>query len=79
MTLNLEMAYWGQSVLLSCLIEIRLAPVLKTIFRQCVISYTCSHSNSDGSVSTLCDFLRIRPEALDIYCAAGLTLAQNLL
>ena len=33
----------------------RLAPVLKTIFHQCgvhqcVISYTCSQSNSDGSV-----------------------------
>ena len=28
----------------------RLAPVLKTIFHQCVISYTWSQSNSDGSV-----------------------------
>ena len=28
----------------------RLAPVLKTIFHQCVIPYTCSQSNSDGSV-----------------------------
>ena len=28
----------------------RLATVLKTIFHQCVISYTCSQSNSDGSV-----------------------------
>ena len=28
----------------------RLAPVLITIFHQCVISYTCSQSNSDGSV-----------------------------
>ena len=27
----------------------RLAPVLKTIFHQCVISYTCSQSNSYGS------------------------------
>ena len=27
-----------------------LAPVLKTIFHRCVISYTCSQSNSDGSV-----------------------------
>ena len=27
----------------------RLAPVLKTIFHQCAISYTCSQSNSDGS------------------------------
>ena len=27
----------------------RLAPVLKTIFHQCVISYTCSKSNSGGS------------------------------
>ena len=27
----------------------RLAPVLKTIFHQCVISYTCSQSNSDDS------------------------------
>ena len=28
----------------------RLAPVLKTVFHQCVISYTCSQSYSDGSV-----------------------------
>ena len=28
----------------------RLAPVLKTSFHQCVTSYTCSHSCSDGSV-----------------------------
>ena len=28
----------------------RLAPVLKTIFHQCVISYTYSQSNFDGSV-----------------------------
>ena len=28
----------------------RLAPDLKTICHQCVISYTCSLSNSDGSV-----------------------------
>ena len=28
----------------------RLAPILKTSFHQCVISYTCSHSNSDHSV-----------------------------
>ena len=27
----------------------RLAPVLKIIFHQYVISYTCSQSNSDGS------------------------------
>ena len=30
--------------------SVRLAPVLKTIFHQCVISYTCSLSYSDGSV-----------------------------
>ena len=30
----------------------RLAPALQTIFHQCVISYTCSQSNSDGSVKT---------------------------
>ena len=28
----------------------RLAQVLKTSFRQCVISYSCSQSNSIGSV-----------------------------
>ena len=28
----------------------RLAPVLKTIFHQCVMSCTCSQSYSDGSV-----------------------------
>ena len=28
----------------------RLAPVLKTIFHQGVISYTCSQSNPDGSI-----------------------------
>ena len=31
----------------------RLAPVHKTIFHQCVISYTCSQSYSDGSVFSL--------------------------
>ena len=31
---------------------LRLAPVLKTIFHQCIISYTYSQSNSDGSVLT---------------------------
>ena len=31
-------------------VKVRLAPVLKTIFHQCVKSYTCSQSNSDGSV-----------------------------
>ena len=29
---------------------IGLAPVLKIIFHQCVISYTCSQSNTGGSV-----------------------------
>ena len=29
---------------------IRLAPVLKTVFHQCVVSYTCSQSNSECSV-----------------------------
>ena len=33
-----------------CMCPSRLAPVLKTIFHQCVISYTCSQSYSDGSV-----------------------------
>ena len=37
----------------------RLAPVLKTIFHQCVISYTCSQSYSDGSV------LKTEPSELD--------------
>ena len=32
------------------MVHIRLAPVLKTIFHQCVILYTCSQSYSDGSV-----------------------------
>ena len=27
----------------------RLAPVIKTIFHQCVISYTCSQSTFDGA------------------------------
>ena len=31
----------------------RLAPVFKTIFHQCVISYTCSRSNFDGSELSL--------------------------
>ena len=31
-------------------LEHRLAPVLKTIFQQCAISYTCNWSYSDGSV-----------------------------
>ena len=34
----------------SSFLLLRLAPVLKTIFHQCVISYTCSQSNADGSV-----------------------------
>ena len=29
----------------------RLAPVLQTLISQCVILYTCSQSNSDGSVT----------------------------
>ena len=33
-----------------CWEKVRLAPVLKTIFQQCVISYTGNQSNSDGSV-----------------------------
>ena len=43
----------GGGTLMWCLTDclvVRLAPVLKTIFHQCVISYTCSQSNSDGSV-----------------------------
>ena len=28
----------------------KLAPVLKTFFHQCVTSYTCSQSYSDGSI-----------------------------
>ena len=31
-------------------ISVRLAPVLQTIFHQCVISYSCSQSNSNGFV-----------------------------
>ena len=37
----------------------RLAPVLKTIFHQCAMSYNCSLSNSDGSV------LKTEPSELD--------------
>ena len=40
---------------------LRLAPVLKTIFHQSVISYTCSQSNSDGSVLRL----KTEPSELD--------------
>ena len=40
--------YWRICVL------VRLAPVLITMFHQCVISYTCSKSNSDGSVLKHC-------------------------
>ena len=49
--------YWSQSKNDQQLPKIvsnspnRLAPVLKTIFHQCVLSYTCSQSNSDGSES----------------------------
>ena len=39
----------------------RLVPVLKTIVHQCVISYTCSQSNSDGSVLSL----KTEPSELD--------------
>ena len=31
-------------------VDPRLAPVLQTIFHQCVILYTCSQSYSDGSI-----------------------------
>ena len=31
----------------------RLAPVFKTIFHQCVISYTCSQYNSDGYIRVI--------------------------
>ena len=40
--------------------ETRLAPVPKTIFHQCVKSYTCSQSNSDGSV-----LFKTEPSELD--------------
>ena len=37
-------------ILFSLSHPVRLAPVLKTIVHECVISYTCRQSNSDGSV-----------------------------
>ena len=47
----------------------RLAPVLKTIFHQCVISYTCSQSNSDGSVlSSELDWLQVYDDTLMKNC-----------
>ena len=50
------------------IIRIRLAPVLKTIFHQCVILYTCSQSNSDGSVlwtGTTLTLQKKEPSVLD--------------
>ena len=48
-------------LILSIMRRCRLAPVLKTIFPQCVISYTCSQSNSDGYVlnnfSSMCHII----------------------
>ena len=44
---------------------IRLTPVLATIFHQCVIPYTCSQSNSDGSVT--------EPSELDWLQVYGMT------
>ena len=40
--------------------KLRLAPVLKTFFDQCVISYTCSQTNSDGRAQTNSDGPAIR-------------------
>ena len=49
---------------------IRLAPVLKTIFHQCVISYTCSQSNSDGSKTepSELDWLQVYDDTLMKNC-----------
>ena len=41
---------WVHTVCNIVYLRTRLAPVLKTIFHQCVISYTCSQSYSDGPV-----------------------------
>ena len=43
-------AGWSAALLFTYNKDIRLAPVLNIIFHQCVITYTCSQSNSDGSV-----------------------------
>ena len=48
-------------------VKCRLAPALKTIFHQCVISYICSQSNSDGSV------LKTEPSELDWLQVYGMT------
>ena len=45
----LEMFAMSKSIYYHYL-NLRLAPVLKAFFHQCVISYTCSQSNSDGFV-----------------------------
>ena len=61
--LKFNEALQGPSLSQTCSLFIqqihRLAPVLKTTFHQCVISYTCSQSNSDGSV------LKTEPSELD--------------
>ena len=46
---------------------IRLAPVLKTIFHQCVILYTCSQSYSDGSVLRTGSTGIITKEVVPVY------------
>ena len=58
-TLESACDYRLNQVVILC-IQYRLAPVLKTFFHQCVISYTCSQSNSGGSVC-----LKTEPSELD--------------
>ena len=56
-------SFTGVTALCPC----RLAPVLKTIFHQCVISYTCSQSYSDGSVLWTGSTGIIKYEVVPVY------------
>ena len=47
---EINIFFAGERTLLISIVRRRLAPVLKTIFHQYVISYTCGQSNSDDCV-----------------------------
>ena len=67
-TISFHSSYFND--IFSFFTGIRLAPVLKTIFHQCVISYTCSQSNSDGSKTepSELDWLQVYDDTLMKNC-----------
>ena len=57
-----------------CTDLVRLAPVLQTFFHQCVISYTCSQTNSDVT-----DLVRLAPVLQTFFhqCVISYTCSQT--